>query len=187
MINLLKAGQTFIKYGNYGNPHIRFVRLSEDEKRITWEAISSCSLFNRVKYIETIHVMYRLNQLKDVYIGYSNSKIFEKYKIPPDFDSCCFSIASSSRTLDLRNDDESICRKWYQAIKFLIKRTKSISEFQINKNNLKEIFNKKEVIVDIWKTEILPNWHNYRKFILLKENRIDFAIEKKKKNLKLIC
>ncbi len=61
IINLLKAGQTFIKYGNYGNPHIRFVRLSEDEKRITWEAISSCSIFNRVKYIETSHVMYKLN------------------------------------------------------------------------------------------------------------------------------
>ena len=66
----------------------------------------------------------------------------------------------------------------------MIKRTKSISEFQINKNNLKEIFNKKEVIEDIWKTEILPNWSNYRKFILLRDNRTDFAVEKKKKSLK---
>ena len=177
IIKLLKTGQVFIKYGNYGNPHYRLVKLTDDEKKLTWEAISSCSIFSRTKYLATIDV-------NNIYMGYSNSKIFEKYKIPPEFDSCCISITSSSRTLDLRNDDESICRKWFQAIKFLIKRTKSISEFQINKNNLKEIINKKEVIVDIWKTEILPNWHNYRKFILLKENRIDFAIEKKKKSEK---
>jgi hypothetical protein len=56
IIKLLKAGQTFIKYGNYGNPHIRFVRLSEDEKTLTWEAISSCSIFNRTKCLETINV-----------------------------------------------------------------------------------------------------------------------------------
>lgn len=57
IINLLKTGQNFIKYGNYGNPHLRFVKLSDDEKKLTWEAISSCSMFNRTKYLETIHVL----------------------------------------------------------------------------------------------------------------------------------
>jgi hypothetical protein len=56
IINLLKIGQTFIKYGTYGNPHIRFVKLSDDEKKLTWEVISSCSLFSRTKYLETINV-----------------------------------------------------------------------------------------------------------------------------------
>ena len=52
-----------------------------------------------------------------------------------------------------------------------------------NKQELsQEVFNKKEVIEDIRKTEILPNWSNYRKFILLRVNRTNFTVEKNKKS-----
>lgn len=56
IIELLKAGEVFIKYGNYGNPHLRVVKLTEDEKRLTWYTQSSCSIFKKVKFLEVTDV-----------------------------------------------------------------------------------------------------------------------------------
>jgi hypothetical protein len=87
----------------------------------------------------------------------------------------------------LRKDNDQIVKKWYQAIRFLIKRTKSVSELKNNKNNLKDTINKKEIISDIWKTEILPHWHTYRKFVILKgKNVLDFQSQKKNKEKYII-
>jgi hypothetical protein len=160
IISMLKNGEVFTKYGKHGDPHPRMVKLSEDEKRIMWFTLGSCSLFKKTKFIE-------VSDIKDVYIGVSSSKNFERFKIPPDYDSNCFSITTISRSLDLRKDDENICKKWFHAIRFLLKRTKSLGELK-NKSNLKDFINKKEIVSDIWKTEILPNWHIYRKFVIVK-------------------
>ena len=162
ILRMLKFGETFIKYGNSGDPHHRIVKLSDDEKFLIWNSASGCRLFKKNKFIEIIDI-------KDVYVGSSASKIFEKYNIPPDFDSNCFSIVAGKRSLDLRNDNESICKKWYHGLKFILKRNKCISDLKNKKNNLRDINNKKEIISDVWKTEILPNWHIYRKFVLGKE------------------
>lgn len=162
ILRMLKHGEIFIKYGNFGDPHPRIVKLSEDEKRLIWHSTGSCTFFKKNKFVE-------ISDIKDVYIGASASKIFEKYNIPPDFDSNCFSIMAGKRSLDLRKDDENICKKWYQGIKFILRRNKCKMDLKNNKNNLKDSLNKKEIISDIWKTEILPNWHIYRKFVLAKE------------------
>jgi hypothetical protein len=169
VISMLKKGETFTKYGNFGQPHPRVIRLTVDEKRLEWFDKSSCNIFKKAKFIE-------VSEIKDVYIGASASKIFEKYHIPPDYDAHCFSIVTSKRSLDLRNNDENVCKKWYQAIKFVLKRTKSMSELKNNKNNMKDIINKKEIVSDFWKTEILPHWHIYRKFVIIKtKNLLDFS------------
>lgn len=176
MISLLKQGDNFTKYGSYGQPHFRFVKLSDDENRIIWMANAGCNIFTKTKFIEVAH-------LKEVYIGAAASKILEKYKIPLDFDSNCFSIVSSKRTLDLKNDDEAIVKKWYHAIKFLIKRTKIMTEFKHSKNNLGDFINKKEIVGDIWKTEILPQWQHYRKYVISKgRNLVNFTSVTNKKN-----
>jgi hypothetical protein len=106
-----------------------------------------------------------------VYIGSTNTPVFKKYKVPQDRDSNCFSIVSKYRSLDLINDDDKVCRKWYQGLRFLIKKVISISE--VRKKKLKELTNRKEIISDFWKTEILPNWDTYRKFILIKGNSLN--------------
>lgn len=160
IISMLKKGEVFTKYGKHGDPHPRMVKLSEDEKKIMWFTLGSCSIFKKTKFIE-------VSEIKDVYIGVSSSKNFERFKILPDYDSNCFSITTTSRSLDLRKDDENICKKWFHAIRFLLKRTKSLGELK-NKSNLKDFINKKEIVSDIWKTEILPNWHIYRKFVIVK-------------------
>lgn len=84
-----------------------------------------------------------------------------------DFDSNCFSILTKNRSLDLRHEDVVICRNWCFGIKYLTKKTKSFNE--IKKKKLKELKNRKEIISDFWRTEILPKWSEYRKFIILKD------------------
>ena len=182
MIGLLKLGQTFLKYGNKGKPHERFVYLSQDEKKLLWKPLT-CTCFSKERYIKT-------EKLTTVYMGTSNSQILEKYNIPPDFELNCFSIIGTKRSLDLRHEDQKLAKKWYQAIKYFIKRFKSMSE--VRKKKLKELSNRKEIISDFWRTEILPNWEQYRKFLLIKGNNnaqnIFFSnnefYRKKKENLK---
>lgn len=56
LVEMLKHGEMFMKYGRNGKPHQRFVILSKDEKRITWRPMG-CSCFSREKYLETMKVI----------------------------------------------------------------------------------------------------------------------------------
>jgi len=79
----------------------------------------------------------------------------------------CFSISTNGRTLDLRKDDENVCKKWFNALKFLTKKYRSMKELKQNKSFINNNFKKRqEFIGDIWKTEIIPNWSLYRDFII---------------------
>jgi len=117
--------------------------------------------------------------LKDVLVGISSSKIFQRFTIPQEFDSNCISLVSSKRTLDIRKDDDNICKQWVHAFKYLIKRQRSINEVQ--KKSLRDSVNKSEIISDFWKTEILPNWKLYRKYIIVKGKDFSRLTNKTKK------
>jgi hypothetical protein len=160
LIQMLKNGQKFIKYGKSGDPHERFVYLSPDENYMIWRPLT-CTCFTRDRSIKTTSFI-------NIYLGTSNSQIFGKYKIPPEYELNCFSIIFNNRSLDFKHEDQKISIKWYNAIKFLIKRIKSMAE--VKKKKLKELSNRKEIISDFWRTEILPNWEKYRKFLLIKGN-----------------
>ena len=56
MINLLKQGEIFLKYGETGTPHYRLVQLSKNEDKFTWRTVSSCSFSFSFHHIETIDV-----------------------------------------------------------------------------------------------------------------------------------
>ncbi len=126
-----------------------------------------------------------------MYFGISSSKIFEKYNLPPQDDSFCFSISTDTRTLDLRKDDENICKKWFNALKLLTKKCRSMKELKQNKNFVNNNYKKRqEIIGDIWKTEIIPNWSIYRDLIIpsskykndiSKENTLNSGAQKKNK------
>jgi hypothetical protein len=162
LIDMLKLGQKFLKYGRSGEPHERYIYLSQDEQTLFWKPLT-CSCFNSDRSIKT-------KSLINVYIGTSNSIIFNRYKIRPEYELNCFSILSEKRTLDLRHEDSKIVKKWSQAIKYLIKRV--ISKFEVKKKKLKELSNRKEIISDFWRTEILPNWTHYRDSLLIKGENV---------------
>jgi hypothetical protein len=163
-INIIKQGQTFIKYGNYTTPHERFFKLSRDEQKLIWSSTSSCCSLTPKKSV-------KISKIKDVYIGLNSSKVFEKYKIPLDYDQNCFSIALSNGSIDLRNENDGITKKWYHGIKFLIRRQKGLSQFKIKPKKKNE--NKDETIETIWKTEILIKWEIYRKYLIKRNCSIE--------------
>jgi hypothetical protein len=175
MLETLRRGEIFTKYGNKGNPHLRFVKLTDNDTKIIWKEINVCSLLKRNKYLE-------VRDLKDVYIGSSNSDILQKYNIPLDYDQCCMSIASGKRTLDLRKDDDITCKLWYHAIKYLILKTRSRKEFKFRRTQA-DVENNNVIISEVWKNEIIPNWKVFRKVIELKEYfkiTPGFSMKKKK-------
>lgn len=152
-VKMLKEGEFFTKYGNKGDPHKRKVFLSDDSKYICWNN-PTCSYFSSVKKIPIL-------ELKNCYFGIQQSDIFGKYKIGKEFESNCFSIVSSKRTIDLRHDSELIVKSWFKAIKNLI----SYHQIQekIKKKELKS--NSILIIDEIWKSTILPNWEKYRVYL----------------------
>jgi hypothetical protein len=161
MLELLRRGEMFTKYGNKGTPHLRFVKLVEGDSKIIWKELNMCSIIKRIKCIE-------VKYFKDVYIGTSNSDVLQKYNIPLDYDQCCLSIVSTKRTLDLRKDDDVTCKQWYHAIKYLILKTKSKKDVKIKITQV-DAENVNIIISEVWKNEIIPNWKVYRRIIELKE------------------
>lgn len=56
IVSVLKDGEIFTKYGKMGNPHLRFVKLSDDEKKIVWYTLSGCKIFKKTKFIDVSDV-----------------------------------------------------------------------------------------------------------------------------------
>ena len=58
IIKMLKKGESFIKYGNKGNPHTRLVQLTQDEKKIIWKNNTGCKIFCHIKSINVSDVNF---------------------------------------------------------------------------------------------------------------------------------
>ena len=164
-LSMIKQGQNFLKYGNYASPHERFFQLSKDENKLIWKSTSNCCSLTPKKSVN-------IKNIKNVYLGLNSSKVFERYKIPLDYDQNCFSIVLNKGTIDLRNESDGITKKWFHAIKFLIKRNKGLTQFKKNKPKDKNE-NKEETIEIIWRTEILLKWELYRKYLIKRTSSLE--------------
>ena len=77
-------------------------------------------------------------------------------------------------TIDLRNENDAISKKWYYALKFLLRKIKAedvINEKNKNKNDKITENEFKNAIFEYWNTTIILNWNHFRKFI--KEYKIE--------------
>lgn len=159
-----------MKYSRKGEPHYRFVYLSTNEKKISWYSKSKCSGFFNEKSI-------LVDDLEMVYMG-RKSDNFQKFNIDPSLEQNCISLVFKGRSLDLRNDDDSKCRKWFKSFKYLLMKVKSkqsILEGNIKYNQTKKFESShlsESTIFAIWNTEILPNWGKYRKLVIPQTNYI---------------
>ena len=159
MLNILKHGEVFRIYSNkHKLPEDRYVHLSPDARHILLKPIT-CKFFTREKSMQS-------ETLINVYIGTSNSLIFNKSNIPPEYELNCLSVIGAKISLGLYCENTKIIKSWYKALKFLIKRAKSA--WEVENKKIKELTNRKEIISDFWRTEILPNWSHYRKYLLVK-------------------
>ncbi len=159
LLKILKKGEIFKLYlPNGKSPEEKLIYLSSNERHIIWKT-TKCSFFNREKSVET-------DKLTSVYLGTSNTQIFKNFSIPQELELNCLSIIGSKISIGLRNDDNGIVKTWYNGIKYLIKSTNSSKE--VDNNKTKELSNREKIISDYWGTEILLNWSQYRKYLLVK-------------------
>ena len=110
MRHILMRGSIFKKYGKYGNPHRRYVWVSDNMEDILWQAL------HKKKAAECL----KASEVTSCVPG-RNTAIFDRYKSSEDEKRCSFSLIAARRTLDLEADSESTRNKWVEALNWLIK------------------------------------------------------------------
>ena len=112
-ITILKNGFVFLKYGKYGEPHERFLLLSNCEKKLEWKAINK----KTTNFLE-------IDEIKDVKEG-RNSAIFSKHKAKSaEQVSLSLTIYYSNKTLDLEANSKENKNKFIWSLNILTRREK---------------------------------------------------------------
>ena len=165
-ISVLKQGQIFLKYGNK-IPQEKFFKIDENETHLIWYDPNS-KIFQNNKNV-------LIKNIKNIYLGIDSSPNFKDVHFT--FDQNCFSIEMNDKTtIDLRNENDAISKKWYYALKFLLRKIKAedvINEKNKNKNDKITENEFKNAIFEYWNTTIILNWNHFRKFIK------EYKVEKK--------
>jgi hypothetical protein len=104
-------GTVFIKYGRMGKPHKRLVKFSQDDTLIEWRDPDRPT--ERPRHI-------KVEDIIRVTIGADHTKVMQRYNIPNEYDNLCFSVITSSRSLDLRYDDSKLVSLWVERIKLSV-------------------------------------------------------------------
>ena len=130
-------GETFLKYGRWGQPHPRYVYISSDRKYLVWcvkelthDLLSFKSNLENVqinnnnqtatssgstqKGKETKVRRIRLDSIIDIRTGRDKTEVLKQYDLPKEYDSLCLSIVTRNRTLDLKSNDPITRNKWSQ-------------------------------------------------------------------------
>lgn len=144
-------GGLFRKYGRRGKPHERYVWISEKEDFIYYKNPKQSK--PKIKSIP-------MHEVKDIHVGYNSTQVLKRNKAPQEFDNLIFSIESERRTLDLQAPDPKVRAKWEEYFRFMLIQRKERDREQIQK--MKDSRRKdRERISEIWKTDILPNFHQH--------------------------
>ena len=122
----------FIKYGRRGQPHARFVYISNDEKNLVWcvKALTVVtgpgqpSQSDKVKKQaavgattpgkESLVRIIPIEEIVDIKVGISATNVLKRHNLPKELDNVCMSIVTTSRTLDLKANDFQTRNKWVQ-------------------------------------------------------------------------
>lgn len=144
------TGELFKKYGRRGKPHARYVWISEREDFFYWKNPDKPSNVKSIRFYE----------VKDILVGYNSTAVLRQHKVSPDLDNRIFSIITNRRTLDLEAKDPEIRSRWEEYFRFMLIQRKEQNEELVHKMKDSRIKDR-ESISEIWKTDILPNFHQY--------------------------
>ena len=151
--HVVTTGDVFLKYGRSGNPHERYVFLLEDPPRLCWQ--------NKGK---TGIPRFILNQqILDVELGSTRTKVFQRYNIPAELDDRCFSIIAEDRTLDLQARSKEVRSTWVNYFQLLAKKNIRLREKSEERKRMlsEKKFKLKENLETIWENDILTNFANH--------------------------
>jgi hypothetical protein len=102
-----------LKFGKMGNPHKRFVYVSEDEINLFWCKIMDGRRKSKIRY-------FSCHDIIDIKVGCNTTPVLKKYKIPIEFDDLVFSIVTKTRTLDLQANSSEIRNRWVKFLKIIL-------------------------------------------------------------------
>jgi hypothetical protein len=114
-LELLHHGAVFRKHGRWGSPHLRRVWLSWDCTRIHWAELDRPAKSDttlRLSDVTSISAGARTSVFKG---SLSNAELAS-----PAVQSACFSIVTSSRTLDLQVAQLTSAARWVSALRLLL-------------------------------------------------------------------
>ncbi len=109
--HVITTGDVFLKYGRQGNPHNRYVFLTENLERICWQ---SKERTGTPRFI-------LVSDIRDVELGSTRTKVFRRYNIPAENDERCFSLIAVTRTLDLQARTKDIRATWVKYFQLMAK------------------------------------------------------------------
>ncbi len=107
--HVITTGDVFLKYGRMGSPHNRYVFLSENQQRICWQ---DQERKGTVRFVLAADI-------RDVELGSTRTKVFQRYNIPAELDERCFSIIATGRTLDLQARSKEVRNTWVKCFRIL--------------------------------------------------------------------
>lgn len=178
-IYLLKEGLIFKRYSLKKNPQDVNVFLSKNEKRIIIKPYGTC-------LVSVSESSFLVDDFEMVYMG-RGGVVFQKYRIEETFEQNCITLIFKNKSIFLRHDDDNTCKKWFKALKYLLLMTKSkkkLKEGNENFDQTKKLENgylSKEIILAIWKTEIVPHWLRYRVNVVNDDSLLYIEHPKQKK------
>lgn len=145
------TGHLFKKYGRRGKPHERYVWISEKEDEVFWK--------NPKKPNATVKSI-PMYEIKNIHVGSNSTEVLRRNKVPTEFDNIIFSIEAEGRTLDLQAPNPQTRIKWEEYFRLLLIQRKERDTERLLK--MKDRRSKdRERISEIWKTDILPNFHQH--------------------------
>jgi cytohesin/brefeldin A-inhibited guanine nucleotide-exchange protein len=104
-------GDIFLKVCRSTNKFVqRRVFLSEDETKVMW--VSDPPQNDTPRFI-------LISDITDLTLGIG-STVMQRNKVPSDFDSLCFTITASSRTLDLKARTTKERGKWINYLRAIL-------------------------------------------------------------------
>lgn len=145
----IMKGSLFIKYGRRGKPHERYVWISAAEDEILWK---------KPKQTDVQAKSISIHDITNCYVGSTATKVLRSNKVPQELDQVMFSIETPGRTLDLRAPDLATRARWEGYFRqVLLQRRQQEDELALKQRA--RLTKDRERISDIWKTDILPNFH----------------------------
>ncbi|EGZ24696.1 hypothetical protein PHYSODRAFT_486062 [Phytophthora sojae] len=117
--SILLKGGVFKKYGQWGNPHRRFVWCSKDFDAIYWRPLNKKS--NLTKDGITVTSMVSVLPGNSARTRYA----FMKHLSDDKALSRCFSVVAEDRRLDLEADSEATRELWTSALMFLMRENRA--------------------------------------------------------------
>ena len=109
MVEMLRKGDKFLKFGRKGNPHDRYVFLSGP--RLFWGGVPNKKTQKKSMVVSMI---------QDIVKGKETDVFTRRTQYESVPANLCFSIIGADRTLDLRAASEEHRDEWADALKALV-------------------------------------------------------------------